>query len=192
MNSKILSNAFGYITENEIACLKEMCLLLPSGCNVVNIGAGAGTSGMAIMESRKDLFLYTIDIRHDASPLGCLEAEKQAMISAGIKFEERNKHITGDSKTVGMHWHDKIDFVFVDGAHEYENAKGDINIWWEHVKVGGYMAVHDFDKKNVFKGIYKQGQPHPGELTGVDKAVNEFRKNHEVFKIVDSTIVFKK
>ena len=37
-----------------------------------------------------------------------------------------------------------LDFVFIDGAHDYFNVKQDIEHWLPKVKVGGYIAGDDY------------------------------------------------
>ena len=51
-----------------------------------------------------------------------------------------------------------VDLVYIDGSHDYDSVKEDINTWWPKIKMGGYIGGHDF---------------HPG-ITGVYKAVQEF------------------
>jgi hypothetical protein len=50
------------------------------------------------------------------------------------------------------------DVVFIDMEHTYEAVKNDINCWLPKVKIGGYIAGHDYDL----------GWP------GVVRAVNEY------------------
>lgn len=38
------------------------------------------------------------------------------------------------------------DFVYIDGAHDYENVKKDIEIWWKELTLNGMLAGHDYDK----------------------------------------------
>ena len=37
-----------------------------------------------------------------------------------------------------------LDFVFIDGAHDYDFVKADIEAWLPKVKVGGYIGGHDY------------------------------------------------
>jgi len=48
-----------------------------------------------------------------------------------------------------------IDLVFIDGAHEYESVKKDINLWLPKVKVGGVICGDDYckDWKSVVKSV---------------------------------------
>ena len=37
-----------------------------------------------------------------------------------------------------------LDVVFIDGAHDFDNVQNDIKAWLPKVKVGGYIAGHDY------------------------------------------------
>ena len=137
-----------YLTHDEVDALQELARSLPPVPIVVNIGAGNGTSGLAFMESRPDLRLFTIDIQAESSPHGCLQGEEAVFRSAGFWGDPRHTQIHGDSKAVGKAWeYGPADLVFVDGGHQYHEAYGDITIWLPHIKPGGIMAVHDVEKR---------------------------------------------
>jgi hypothetical protein len=40
-----------------------------------------------------------------------------------------------------------LDFVFIDAGHSYENVKEDITSWFPKIKIGGFIAGHDYSPK---------------------------------------------
>jgi SAM-dependent methyltransferase len=40
---------------------------------------------------------------------------------------------------------DGVDLIFIDALHDYESVKQDIALWWPKVRVGGMLALHDFN-----------------------------------------------
>ena len=203
--SEELQKAFKYLFVDEVAALKKLARMLPANPVVVNIGAGAGTSGLAFMESRDDLRKYTIDKQRESSPFGCLEAEGNALMEAGLYSYDRNDAIKADSKTVGLNWpmylrkswhpHSYlVDLVFIDGDHSYEGAKGDIEAWLPNIKAGGILAVHDYHKDELYQNEtdYRDDAPHPQDWPGVTKAVDELLVGkYEIILRIDSLVAFR-
>jgi hypothetical protein len=56
-----------------------------------------------------------------------------------------------------------LDFVFIDASHEYSDVKRDIMSWLPKVKIGGFLAGHDYTT-----------------FSGVKKAVDEFFINDNI------------
>lgn len=54
-----------------------------------------------------------------------------------------------------------FDFVFIDGAHDYETVKKDLEAYWPKVKTGGWFAGDDYRSK---------------KFPGLATAVNEWAK----------------
>lgn len=70
-----------------------------------------------------------------------------------------------------------VDMIFIDAAHDYENVKNDLNVWWPKLKVGGTFAGHDWH--------YSQD--------GVQRAVKEFCAKHNLnYKVVGQCWVVDK
>lgn len=195
-----LQKAFKYLFEDEVTALKDLARSLPDNPVVVNIGAGAGTSSLAFLESRLDLFLYCIDIQLDDSPFGSLAAEEKVLNEAG--FNKRYYQVWGDSKIVGSTWIEQfaqakklrpdIWLVLIDGDHSYRGAKGDILAWLPNIKEGGIVAVHDFGKKEVYRNGPIDNAPHPLPWPGVDRAVRKFLcPFFEKIAHVDTLIAFR-
>ena len=185
-----LQQAFHYLFEDEIPALKRLAQSLPPNPTVVNIGAGAGTSGLAFMESRPDLRLITVDIQFDDSPLGCITAELRLLQDKG--YGDRYQYVHNDSILAGKLWikmKDKVDMVFIDADHSYEGCKGDILAWLPNIKAGGILAIHDYKKSKL---TYDDNSPHPQDWPGVDQAVDELLLGkYELVLKVDSLIAFR-
>ena len=166
-----LQHAFGYMHKAEVYALAALACTLPDSPVVVNIGAGVGTSGLAFMEARDDLTLYTVDIS-PSSPVGGLQNERIALANAGMGEQERHHQILGDSRTVP--WvHGLVDMVLVDGDKEYDR---DVPIWRPRIRKGGIMAFHDY------------GGPDWGELRLIiDRAMAGYQR----FLWIDTLAAFR-
>lgn len=47
-----------------------------------------------------------------------------------------------------------LDFVYIDGAHDYDSVFDDIHHWFPKVKIGGYIGGDDLDWKGVNMAVY--------------------------------------
>lgn len=141
-----LGAAFGFLKPGEIALIKKIAHNLPKNAVFVNIGAGVGTSSLAVVEERTDLAgsCYTVDISA-GGPLGGLQNEVNAFNEAGILGLLPNQFL-GDSAEAAAQWGDKeIDFLFIDDGHLEPDVRRDIDSWLPHLKDGGIVAFHDYD-----------------------------------------------
>ena len=163
--------AFGYLRRSEIYALAALACTLPEKPVVVNIGAGTGTSGLAFMQARDDLELYTVEI-FEVSPTGGLENERNAFEKAGLLGEKRHHQILGDSRSV--EW-DKgpVDMVFIDGDKRYDL---DVAVWLPRVKKGGIVAFHDYG-----------GPMWPQLKTLIDQVMMDYQR----FLVVDTVVAFR-
>ena len=48
---------------------------------------------------------------------------------------------------------EKVDFIYIDGNHDYEFVKNDMENYWNKIKEGGVMAGHDIDHVGVSKAF---------------------------------------
>jgi precorrin-6B methylase 2 len=141
-NAYDVADQHGMMSRGEVELLQDCALFLPPAPVVVNIGAGAGTSALALLEKRKDIFIFSIDKRPRM-------LEPTVLRKAGLLKENRVWRVLGDSNRVGKYWPYPIDLCFVDGGHHDEAVIGDINAWKPKVKPGGYMLFHDYNHPNV-------------------------------------------
>ena len=149
MSAFDIAKGIGFLTENEVKAIKEIANRLPREPIGVNIGSGAGTSVIAVLEERGDITLYDIDLD--------LAHGAQQLAEEGYREDARLKRIEGDSAEIGRQFPLYIDYLFVDGDHFAPGVKADCEAWLPHVKSGGFVLFHDY-------------HPYPAdhELAGVD------------------------
>jgi SAM-dependent methyltransferase len=159
-----LSKAFGFLYEKEVMTLNTIASKLPDRALCVNIGAGTGTSAMAILEIRPDLTdtFYTVDFC-ESGPLGSLQGERNEFDVAKMRYPNQ---ILGDSFEVSRMWsHGLIDYLFIDANHDREFIIRDINGWIRYLRPkDGILVFHDYgsmnwcDVKEVVDEFF--GEPH--------------------------------
>jgi predicted O-methyltransferase YrrM len=171
-----LAHAFGYLREPEVMALQLMARTLKDGDVYVNIGAGTGTSSLAVREARPGLNMFTVDIS-EGGPLGGLQNEVNAFAHTGLVLPNQ---ILGDSFEVGMRWSKKIDLLFIDAGHLESEISGDIEAWFPHLRIGGIVIYHDYCLAD--EGFW------PAVKTVVDIKM----KSQEKLFVVDTVAVFRK
>lgn len=82
---------------------------------------------------------------------------------------------------------ESLDIVYIDGMHDYENVKRDLLSWFPKVKLGGWIAGHDYDYLDGHKGVIQAVDEVFGvpELRFVDASFL-FRKTPELTQRVTS------
>ena len=128
---------------------------------------GKSTSYMAveIANSGKNIEFHTIDTWK-----GSKENQEDSYVKNGTLYEkflsniepikDYVKVIKSDSVEASKNYKDiSIDFLFVDGSHEYEDVKKDLVAWFPKVKEVGIMAGHDYtgDWKSVRRAVDEFG-----------------------------------
>ena len=170
----------GWLTDEEEQMISRYASRVPGDGVIVNIGVEYGRSMAAIITNAfKSVSVIGVEIAPK-------DEFDENMRRTGLSG--RYKLVTGDSKEVGRKWTTPIDMIFIDGAHEYENVKGDIEQWARHVKPGGFILFHDV-------ACMSNKMPHPLHHE-VSRAINEwFAGKEHMWRIVnmaDSVMVFKR
>lgn len=174
MNAKELAASanWGYLSEREVDVLHTLVKIIePKGGDyvpfVVNLGAGFGTSSMAMAEART-IHLYSID-----NNPGFSEKEKENFGKAGLEVPFQ---ITANSHSDELLIVPPFDLVFVDADHREEEVQADIDKWIPLIKKGGIIAFHDYGHSN-----------YPGVKIAVDRSLPAEKR---IF-LVDTLIAFR-
>jgi predicted O-methyltransferase YrrM len=131
---------------------------------MIEIGSYAGESTQIFCENFK--FVVTIDPYidgYDKSDLACQHAPMEDVLKVFqermIKYENVSliKAASDDVIEHDLLVNKKVDFVYIDGLHTYEQVKKDIQNYLPLIKKGGFIGGHDY---------------HPA-WQGVVEAVNE-------------------
>ena len=144
--------------------LRDLIDILPSGITMAEVGCYAGESTLMFMESGKVDLLYAIvpwkdkwDGYVDDSEL---EVYKYVYANMGWAETSFDFRLRGYSiikhKDILSNVLDKLpllDFIYIDGNHQYEYVKNDIILSQKIVKEGGIIAGHDYDNKGVIKAV---------------------------------------
>jgi hypothetical protein len=96
---------------------------------------------------------------------------RRAVVGAGL--EGSVVGVVGDSRAVSACWGTPLAFCFIDGGHGAEPAHADLRGWAPHVRVGGWLAIHD-----VFPDPADGGRP-PYEIWRAALASGEWCEDGE-------------
>lgn len=139
MTSHSLSKTHGLFAIPEIKALQKVVNGLPPKSIAVVLGAGPGTTTLAILEARDDITVYSVDI---------IDAKSERDHAKAGGFLRRLHQIKGRSEEVGLTWDRPIDLLLVDAWHSYEAVKADNAAWLPHVKNNGIVWYHDYGTSN--------------------------------------------
>lgn len=135
----------------------------------IEIGSFGGASAEIFLKSNAFKTLYCIDPyekNFDPNDMSTSDRLENAEIEFDKKFKD-NKIISKiklkSCDALNMFEDNSIDFIYIDGNHQYEFVKYDIENYFKKVKVGGIIAGHDYDVHQTIRHI-----------KGVKIAVDEF------------------
>lgn len=94
------------------------------------------------------------------------------------------KFIKDYSYNVVKTWDKKIDYLFIDGDHNYEAVKKDFEEWYPHVIIGGIISLHDSAANRRGPFFW----PGPSQLA--DELIDDDRL--EYLETINTMTIFKK
>ena len=131
------------------------------------IGVRRGRYSRILCNANPDLFLYCIDPWSGYSNKYTDQKQEKIYQEAVKNLKDLNVEIIRKSSMDALAdlKNESLDFIFIDGNHQYDYVAPDIIYWSKKVKSGGVVSVHDY---------YSFG------LSGVVEAVNGYVKSHHI------------
>jgi predicted O-methyltransferase YrrM len=172
----------GNVTTKEVIVINHLVKTY-NPKRIFEIGTFNGRTTLNLaLNSRPDAEVFTLDLPDGKAGMSGPDVERpvakcERQTATGRLFLESNfpeakkiVQLFGDSTAFDFSpYYGNIDFVFVDGSHEYEYVKKDTNTAFELLKDGrGVIVWHDYGY--VFPGVVK--------------ALNEFYENEPFDKMI--------
>lgn len=126
------------LTENEALALAEIAKTLPANPVIIQIGAYIGASTIALLETRPNSTIFSIDIKPSMQEI--VNVAEAGLDSDGVI------RLLGDSGNIGRYFPYQCDLLFFDGDHREAGIKRDIETWLHTAR--GLIAFHDYIPDN--------------------------------------------
>lgn len=149
-------------SDSQAELLYNLALQLPFNSVIMAIGVWTGKSTIAMAEAAKEKSHRVYAVDHflgspsDETYEMSMERDIAAEFQSNIdKFGLGHWIVTmrWDASELSSTWSVPLDMVFIDADHEYKSVVNDIYGWARHVKVGGIIALHDFDLPGVQQAV---------------------------------------
>jgi precorrin-6B methylase 2 len=153
--------------------------------SIVEIGAYKGKSTIALasgskMARREKVFSI------DPHSGGTLEIFRKNIAKSGLSGQVIT--LVADSRAGREKFEGLIRLIFIDGLHDYDSVKADIELWKDRVIDGGILAFHDYNYSTVHQAV-KELTDSPGYFIEAEVGCTVFvskgkRINRELFQTI--------
>jgi len=143
-------------TKQAIAVFEEKPII------AVEIGTEKGDNAYDMVRQLNIQMLYVIDpysayddyIRSEntRTEKGMMDIERMAKRKLK-KYGEKISWIKKLSNDAVNDIPNNVDFIYIDGNHEYEYVLNDMRNYWAKIRQGGVMAGHDINNSGVAKAV---------------------------------------
>lgn len=160
---KVVEEIGGWLMDREGELLYNLAKNCKGKGVIVEIGSWKGKSTIWLGKGSKaggKVKIFAIDPHTGSSELKktygkiwTFEEFKKNVKSAEI--EDIIVPIAKTSEDAAKDFYEPVEFIFIDGAHEYDLVKLDFDLWFPKVVNGGFMAFHDTIKSTGPKEVVK-------------------------------------
>lgn len=176
----------------------------------VEIGSWEGDFSYELLKQTECEILYCVDpykhFTHNEYPDGMNNLTQEefdnkfnAINNRFKEFGKRVEFIRLESEEASRLFADNvIDYIYIDGNHDYKYVKNDIEAWWPKLKSGGWMCgddvySHDLsehDKNGNVLRVWSRdlaNKPSCWGYYGTYKAVKDLESNYNFEPIFEQT-----
>jgi predicted O-methyltransferase YrrM len=143
--------AGGWMNDAEGFLLYQLARKCSGRGAIVEIGSWKGRSTIWLGHGSRDgcgIRIHAVDPhtgspehQRDASQVWTFDEFQQNILAAGVD-DVVVPHVDF-SVNAARNFHEPIEFIFIDGLHDYDSVKADFEAWFPKVIEGGVMAFHD-------------------------------------------------
>lgn len=149
--TKDVSHIGGWLTRNEGKFLYENAKSLAKNNVIIEIGSWKGRSTICLAMGVRDgngAIIYAIDPHKGSSEhhrlFGKVDTYREFIRNIkAAEVEKFIKPVVKTSEATSRGFKEQVNFVFVDGAHEYRYVRKDYDVWFPKIVNGGTIAFHD-------------------------------------------------
>lgn len=173
-----------YLMEEDVATIQRIVglpALAKTPLRVVDLGAGSGTTALAVFDRRRDAHVITVD--NDLANIHWAEKAVRAAYPLaswlGVEVDAANAsevlsaaiELTDTHNLVGWQNARPVDVLLHDASHERDHVLADLRAWWPLLAEEAIVWVHDyFDPPEAW------GQPpSPGVREAVHQLISDGR-----------------
>lgn len=151
---------------------EELLTRIPTGGVCVEIGVFKGDFSAKILSIARPKTLYLVDPFEGRVISGDENGDNRQFANLPEEYQrlkelyENDKRVSIQPVTSQLFFElvcPEVDFVYVDGDHTYNAVRQDLQNAWEHLKVGGYLAGHDYHSSHEFIAVKKAVDEFCGE-----------------------------
>lgn len=126
----------------------------------VELGTAEGYSTQYLLSTISDLTLHGIDPYRSFLDVSGVyvdydnNGQYDRFIEMTSQFGDRYiHHLKTSDDAIADFADNSLDFIFVDGSHEYEQVLKDLRNYYSKVKIGGIFSGHDWSLEGVQKAV---------------------------------------
>lgn len=125
----------GMLREEDVDAIQDICRSLPNVPVVADVGAGVGTTALAVWAIRPEAQIISVD--HDAARLD--EVRRLSGIPASWTAIESDS-----SEAAAIFPAETFDLLLLDTSHEYEDTMAELRAWLPHLRERAWVWCHDY------------------------------------------------